>query len=133
LFSEKSIGWTNYPGTTWNLILDYVRPAIYSGKNQFLSFELSNELSEAIIKFTKTLTFQYICFFFSTKYIARRYTSNNDIVVGTPIYKTVSDGLINKVVPLQTNVKPQISFKDFLLQVKDTTIGAYSHQSLLMN
>jgi len=51
--------------------------------------------------------------FFSTKYIVWRYTSNNDIVVGTPIYKTVSDGLINKVVPLQTNVKPQISFKDF--------------------
>jgi len=61
------------------------------------------------------------------------YTSNNDIVVGTPIYKTVSDGLINKVVPLQTNVKPQISFKDFLLQVKDTTIGAYSHQSYPFN
>jgi len=55
---------------------------------------------------------------FSTKYIARRYTSNNDIVVGTPIYKTVSDGLINKVVPLQTNVKPQISFKDFFFKLK---------------
>jgi len=34
---------------------------------------------------------------------------------------------------LQTNVKPQISFKDFLLQVKDTTIGAYSHQSYPFN
>jgi len=41
--------------------------------------------------------------------------------------------MVNKVVPLQTNVKPQISFKDFLLQVKDTTIGAYSHQSYPFN
>lgn len=137
LFSEK-IYWLNklsgeLPET--NLISDYVRPALYSGKNQFLSFELSNELSEAIINFTKNSYFSiYLVLLSALNVLLQKYTGNNDVIVGTPIHKQRgSDGLINKVVSLRTNVRPQISFKDFLLQVKDTTIGAYSHQSYPFN
>lgn len=132
LFSHK-IYWLNklsgeLPET--NLITDYVRPVLYSGKNRTITFDLSNDLSEAIIKFTKNSDFSiYLVFLAALNIFLQKYTSHNDVILGSPIYKQVSsDDLINQVVPLRSSVT-NITFKDFLLQVKDTTIDAYSHQN----
>lgn len=113
-----------------NLITDYLRPVLYSGKNRTITFDLSNDLSEAIIKFTKNSDFSiYLVLLAALNILLLKYNSHNDVILGSPIYKEVSsDDLINKVVPLRFSVK-NIKFKDFLLQVKDTTIDAYSHQN----
>jgi amino acid adenylation domain-containing protein len=130
LFSQK-IYWLNklsgeLPET--NFITDYVRPIRYSGKNQVIIFDLPDELSEVIFKLTQNSHFSIYLFLLSAlSILLQKYTGSKDVIVGSPIYsKESSEGLINKVVPLRFSVTNQLSFKDFLLQVKDTTISAYS-------
>jgi amino acid adenylation domain-containing protein len=134
-FSQK-IYWLNQlsgelPET--NLIADYVRPVLYSGKNQSITFELSDDLSDIIIKFTKNSCFSiYLVLVSALNILLQKYTGNSDVIVGSPTYrKAGSDNLINKIVPLRSKIESQLIFKDVLLQVKDTVIGAYSHQNYL--
>ncbi|MCC5616013.1 amino acid adenylation domain-containing protein [Nostoc sp. CHAB 5836] len=132
-FSQK-VYWINklsgeLPET--NLMLDYVRPLFSSGKNKSFSFDLSDTLSQAIIKLGKGSYFSiYLILLSVFNILLPKYTRNNDIIVGIPVYDKIGIDCINtKVIPLRTQVKPQLSFKDLLLQVKDAAIAAYSHQN----
>ncbi len=132
-FSQKNY-WINklsgeLPET--NLMLDYVRPLFTSGNNKSLSFDLSNNLSQALIKLSKGSCFSiYLILVSALNILLQKYTRNNDIVVGIPVYDKIETHDINsKVIPLRTQVDSQVSFKDFLLQIKDATINTYSHQN----
>ncbi|WP_414568352.1 non-ribosomal peptide synthetase [Nostoc sp. CCY 9925] len=136
-FSEK-IYWINklsgeLPET--NLMLDYVRPLFPSGSKKSLTFDLSNDLSQAIIKLGKNSYFSiYLILLSALKILLPKYTRNNDVIVGIPVYEKIgTDDVNSKVIPLRTKVTPELSFKDFLLQVKDTTVAAYSHQNYNFN
>ncbi|MFN6479636.1 non-ribosomal peptide synthetase [Nostoc sp. DedQUE07] len=133
LLSQK-IYWINklsgeLPET--NLMLDYVRPLFYSGKNKSLSFDLSNNLSQSIIKLAQGSHFSiYWILVSALNILLQKYTRNNDVIIGIPIYeKLFLNEINNKVIPLHTQVKPHLSFKDFLFQVKDSIISAYNNQS----
>jgi len=133
LLSQK-IYWLNklsgeLPETT--LIADYVRPVLDSGQEREVAFELSSELSEAIFKLAKKSDLSiYLILLATAKILLHKYTSNTDVIVGSPVYNPEkSDRLINRAVPLRSTVTPQLTFKEFLLQVKDTAIAAYSHQN----
>ncbi|MHC5853064.1 condensation domain-containing protein, partial [Nostoc sp.] len=133
LLSQK-IYWINklsgeLPET--NLMLDYVRPLFYSGKNKSLSFDLSNDLSQSIIKLAQGSYFSmYWILVSALNILLQKYTRNNDVIIGIPIYEKIFlDEINNKVIPLHTQVKPHLSFKDFLFQVKDSIISAYNNQS----
>ncbi|MFN6571980.1 amino acid adenylation domain-containing protein [Dendronalium sp. ChiSLP03b] len=132
-FSQKNY-WINklsgeLPET--NLMQDYVRPLFTSGNNKSLSFDLSNNSSQALIKLAKGSYFSiYLILLSALKILLQKYTRNNDIVVGIPIYDKIETHEINsKVIPLPTQVNSQVSFKDFLLQIKDAVISNYSHQN----
>ncbi|WP_442936358.1 non-ribosomal peptide synthetase [Nostoc sp.] len=132
-FSEK-VYWINklsgeLPET--NLMLDYVRPLFSSDKKKSLSFDLSNDLSQTIIKLAKGSYFSiYLILVSALNILLQKYTRNNDVVVGIPVYETTGINCVNtKIIPLRTQVTPRLSFKDFIFQVKDATIAAYSHQN----
>ncbi|MBX9258979.1 amino acid adenylation domain-containing protein [Desmonostoc muscorum CCALA 125] len=136
-FSEK-IYWLNklsgeLPET--NLMLDYVRPLFSSGKKKSLSFDLSNDLSQAIIKLAKGSYFSiYLILVSALKILLPKYTRNNDLILGIPVYeKIATDDVNSKVIPLRTQVAPELSFKDFVLRVKDVAIAAYIHQNYDFN
>ncbi|MBD2515131.1 amino acid adenylation domain-containing protein [Nostoc sp. FACHB-973] len=136
-FSEK-IYWINklsgeLPET--NLMLDYVRPLFSSGKKKSLSFDLSNDLSQAIIKLAKGSYFSiYLILVSALKILLPKYTRNNDVILGIPVYeKIATDDVNSKVIPLRTQVAPELSFKDFVLRIKDATITAYSHHNYDFN
>ncbi|MCF2149906.1 amino acid adenylation domain-containing protein [Desmonostoc muscorum LEGE 12446] len=136
-FSEK-IYWINklsgeLPET--NLMLDYVRPLFSSGKKKSLSFDLSNDLSQAIIKLAKGSYFSiYLILVSALKILLPKYTRNNDLILGIPVHeKIATDDVNSKVIPLRTQVAPELSFKDFVLRVKDATIAAYSHHKYDFN
>ncbi len=133
LFSQKTY-WINklsgeLPET--NLMLDYVRPLFTSDKNKSLSFDLSNDLSQAIIKLGNGSYLSiYLILVSALKILLQKYTRNNDVIVGIPVYEKIGIDRVNKkVIPLRTQVTPQLPFKDFLIQVKDAAIAAYSHQN----
>lgn len=59
-----------------------------------------------------------------------RYTGNNDIITGMPIYKQEDgDNLINTVLVLRNEVAGHMSFKELLMQVRGTIIDAEEHQN----
>ncbi|MDZ8092001.1 MAG: amino acid adenylation domain-containing protein [Nostoc sp. DedQUE05] len=132
-FSQK-IYWINQlsgelPET--NLMLDYARPLFSSGKNKFLSFDLPIDSSQSIIKLAKGSYFSiYLMLVACFNILLQKYTRNNDVIIGIPVYEAIDIDCVNaKVIPLRTQVTPQVSFKDLLFQVKDATIAAYSHQN----
>ena len=133
LLSQK-IYWINklsgeLPET--NLMLHYVRPILYSDKNKSLRFDFSNDLSQAIIKLAKGSYFSiYWILVSALNILLQKYTRNNDVIVGIPVYEGIATESINsKVIPLRTQVKPQLSLKDFIFEVKDAIIGAFNNQN----
>ena len=132
LFPQKAY-WVNQlsgelPET--NFITDYVRPIDYKGKNQSITFELPDEVSETIVNITKNSDFSiYLLLSSALSILLQKHTGNNDVIFGSLVYnpEAFEGGIVNKVVPLRFNVASQLTFKDLLLQVKDTIIGAYSH------
>ncbi len=59
-----------------------------------------------------------------------RYTGQEDIIIGTPIYKQDNvDQFINKVLPLRSRVAPSMTFKQLLIQMKDIIAGAVKNQN----
>jgi amino acid adenylation domain-containing protein len=118
-----------------NLITDYVRPIIYTGKNKSLNFQLSNDLSEAIIKLSNNSYLSIYLVLLSTfSILIQKYTDNTDNIIGSPAYQLENvDATLNKIIPLRISVEDKLTFKDLLLQVKKTTIDAYSHQNYSIN
>ena len=65
-----------------------------------------------------------------------RYTSQEDIVVGSPIanrhYKEI-EGLIGffvNTLALRAQIKGDLTFRDILTQTRETTLNAYAHQDV---
>ncbi len=114
-----------------NLMLDFVRPLVSSNKNKSLSFNLSNDLSQAIIKLTQGSYFStYWVLVSALNILLQKYTQNNDVIVGIPIYEQIgTDCVSSKVIPLRTQVNPQVLCKDYLLTVKKEIISAFNNQN----
>jgi len=113
-----------------NLIPDYLRHNSAAIKNEYVTFDLPIKSSEFIIKFTKNSYFSiYLVLLAVLIVLLQNYTSTTDLIVGSPSYKQKKyDDLDHKAVPLRFSVDNQITFKDLLLKVKETTISAYNHQ-----
>ncbi len=59
-----------------------------------------------------------------------KYTDQDDIILGTPIYKQAKEGeFINTILPLRQRLHENITFRDLLLKVKESMAEAVEHQS----
>ena len=120
-----------------NLPTDRPRPAVqgYRGKTQYL--ELTKELTEGLKALSRkegvTLFMTLLAAFQTLLY---RYTSQEDIVVGSPIAnrnRPEIEGLIGffvNTLVLRTDVSGNPSFRELLGRVRKTALGAYEHQDL---
>ena len=130
LLSQK-IYWINklsgqLPET--NLMLDYVRPSDSVTKNRYLSFELSHDLSLAILKLAKDSYFSiYWILLSALNILLQKYTQNDDVIVGIPIHEEIS--VNSKIIPLRTKVTGQLSFKDLIFQIKNEIIAAFNNHN----
>lgn len=58
-------------------------------------------------------------------YLLARYSGNDDVIIGTPVFKQdVLGEYLNKYLALRSRVTGEMTFKDLLLQVKDTVVEA---------
>jgi len=137
LFADK-IYWLNQLSgelSETNLITDYARTELDSSKDRAIAFELPANLSVAIAEFSNSSEFSIFLLLLAIfKILLNKYTGNNDIIVGSPIYNKITKigNCDRQIVPLRTLVA-ETTFTDFLLQVKDTVIGAYSHPNYQLN
>ncbi|NET54552.1 MAG: non-ribosomal peptide synthetase, partial [Merismopedia sp. SIO2A8] len=96
-----------------NIITDYVRPRLYNGRNKFIKFELNDYLSQAVIKVSNSSHFSIYLFLLSAfNILLKKYTHNDELIVGIPHYnKECIENPFNRILPLRTNLKKQLTFK----------------------
>ncbi|MFW9261381.1 amino acid adenylation domain-containing protein [Nostoc sp. CALU 546] len=116
---------------------DHPRPAIQTYRGATYSFELSSELSVALNQFSQqqgSTLFMTLLAAFQT--LLWRYTSSEDIVVGSPIAnrnRAEIEGLIGffvNTLVLRTNFAGNPTFEELLTRVREVALGAYAHQDL---
>ena len=120
-----------------NLPLDKPRPAYQSYNGDFILFDLSAELSNALREFSRqhevTLFQTLLAAFFV---LLHRYSAQKDICVGSPIAnrnrKEIEPliGFFVNTLVLSAHLEGNPTFADLLKQVKETTLGAHQHQDL---
>ncbi|MBD2468777.1 non-ribosomal peptide synthetase [Nostoc sp. FACHB-145] len=107
----------------------------FAGKKQtfVLSPALTNELKALSQKQGVTLFMTLLAAFQTLLY---RYTGQSDILIGSPIAnrnRSEIEGLIGffvNTVVLRTQIEENSSFINLLKQVREVTLGAYTHQDL---
>ncbi|MFN6486360.1 MULTISPECIES: non-ribosomal peptide synthetase [unclassified Nostoc] len=120
--------------TLLELPTDRPRPAIQTYRGAVQYVELSSELSQAIANFSRqegaSLFMTLFCAYVTLLY---RYTSSDDIVVGTPIAnrdRLELEGLIGffvNTLVLRTDLSGNPSFKELLGRVRQRILQAYTH------
>jgi amino acid adenylation domain-containing protein/non-ribosomal peptide synthase protein (TIGR01720 family) len=65
--------------------------------------------------------------------LLNKYTGYRDIIIGAPIYQQeIEDDFINTVLLLRNRLENHMTFKDLLLQMRETVIQADEHQNYPM-
>lgn len=119
-----------------NLPTNYPRPASQSfeGNKVFACIDL--ETKQKIDTLSKTLSVTPYMLLLSAYYILlSKYTSQDDIVVGSPIvgrdlsqtYNII--GMFVNTLALRTKIDSKLSFKEFLENVKVNCLNAYKYQT----
>ncbi|SEC23103.1 amino acid adenylation domain-containing protein [Tenacibaculum sp. MAR_2009_124] len=117
------------------LPFDYPRPSIQSTAGATLFVDLDEKLTSSLNALAKeegvTLFMLLLAAF---KVLLSRYSGQQDISIGTPIAnRTQSDleemiGFFVNTLVLRSDLSGNPSFKEFLSQVKQTTLKSYDHQ-----
>jgi amino acid adenylation domain-containing protein len=120
-----------------DLPTDHPRPAMQTFRGAHQSLVLPKHLKDGF----KALSRQEGVTLFMTllaafKVLLNRYTSQDDLIVGTPIAnrnRQETEGLIGffvNALVLRTDLSGNPSFRELLRQVREVCLGAYSHQDL---
>jgi amino acid adenylation domain-containing protein len=62
--------------------------------------------------------------------LLEQYSSHRDVIIGTPIYKQKQQSdFINTVLPIRIRIEAATTFKELLLQVRESVVQAAQHQN----
>jgi amino acid adenylation domain-containing protein/non-ribosomal peptide synthase protein (TIGR01720 family) len=112
---------------TTKITTDYVIPSGLIAKNQTYQFELPVTVSRQIIKLTQGSNLAiYSVLLACLKILLQKYTDSQEIIIGSPCYSELNTN--NSVIPIKAAIAENLTFKNFLLETKDTLIKAYLHQ-----
>ncbi len=114
-----------------SLPTDRPRPAEQNGRGSSQSFVVSQELTEALSLLSRqegvTLFMTLLAAFNTLLY---RYTSTEDIVVGSPIASRVNSEIFVNAVALRTDMSGNPRFQELLERVRKVALLAQNHQDL---
>ncbi|MBD0364838.1 MAG: non-ribosomal peptide synthetase, partial [Flavisolibacter sp.] len=117
-----------------DLPTDYPRSAKQSTNGAIISFNIENDLFEAIHQFSlQQGTTLFMTLLAAYKVLLHRYSNQNDICVGTPIANRNQqelEGLVGffvNTIVLRSEVHAEAPFTELLQQVKQTTLEAYEY------
>jgi amino acid adenylation domain-containing protein/thioester reductase-like protein len=118
-----------------NMPTTYTRPATKSYDGHTFITYMSSELTKKINAFATSHNVTPYMLMLSIYYILLyKYTSQEDIIVGSPIsgrpYEELEAllGMFVNSLPLRNTVSANIDFEEFLSNVKNSCINAFSHQ-----
>ncbi|ADL52202.1 amino acid adenylation domain protein [Clostridium cellulovorans 743B] len=115
---------------------DYTRPSVQSFEGNRIFFEANSELTTKLKKLVKeTDTTLYMVLLSAYNVLLSKYTGQDDIVVGSPsagrekVELENMIGMFVNTLALRNIQKPTMTFKEFLLNVKEDSLKAYESQS----
>ncbi|KAA1242340.1 non-ribosomal peptide synthetase [Aquimarina sp. RZ0] len=118
-----------------SLPTDNKRPSIQSYEGTSILFTLDTTLSTSIHELCQKEGVTLFMVLLSTfKVLLSRYSGQEDICIGTPIAnRTQSElegiiGLFVNTLAIRSDVNSELSFKELLTQIKQTTLEGYDHQ-----
>ncbi|CAL2088803.1 non-ribosomal peptide synthase/polyketide synthase [Tenacibaculum sp. 190524A02b] len=121
--------------STLALPTDYIRPSVQSMAGANFSLELDEELSKSLKELYQQEGVTSFMFLLSSfKVLLARYSGQDDICVGTPIANRTQyelEGIIGffaNTLALRSDLSGNISFRDLLKRVKETTLAGYDNQ-----
>ncbi|ACU62621.1 non-ribosomal peptide synthetase [Chitinophaga pinensis] len=117
------------------LPLDYSRPAVQSKKGKTCYLNIDKKLADHlyVVANEEGVTI-FMLLLSAFNILLARYSNQSDICVGTPVagrkYAELEGlvGLFVNTVVLRSNVNEEKSIKEFIQQIRYTTLEAYSHQ-----
>jgi acyl carrier protein len=119
------------------LPLDYPRPAVQSYRGASENFAIGEEITSGLKHLSRkngaTLFMTLLAAF---KVLLTRYSGQSEIVVGSPIAgrtRAEVEGLIGffvNTLVLRTDLSGEPSFEEVLSRVRETALGAYTHQDV---
>ncbi|HWS88663.1 MAG TPA: amino acid adenylation domain-containing protein, partial [Pyrinomonadaceae bacterium] len=116
---------------------DKPRPAVQTHRGTQDAFTLSAELTKRLQELSRREGASlFMTLLAGWQLLLSRYSGQDDVVVGTPIAnrnRAETEPLIGffvNTLALRARVSGEMSFRELLGQVKETTLGAYAHQDL---
>ena len=118
-----------------NMPLDYQRPAVQSFDGAGISFSLERTIMERLKRLSEeTGTTLYMILLSVFNVLLSKYSAQEDIIIATPITGRnhleieKSLGMFINTLAMRNYPKPQISFRQFLMEVRENTLNAYDNQ-----
>ncbi|EQB9790684.1 condensation domain-containing protein, partial [Clostridium botulinum] len=118
-----------------NLSTDYKRPQVQSFEGDRVLFELDEKLLDKLNEVLKsTGTTKHMLMLAAFNILLSKYSGQEDIIVGTPSAgRTHSDldnaiGMFVNTLAIRNNLDGEMSFKEFLEEVKANTLRAFENQ-----
>lgn len=119
-----------------NLPTNHPRPSIRSFKGEKVYSVLDASTTYKINILAKNLGVTPYMLLLAAYYILlKKYTSQDDIVVGSPVIGRDSANIYNVIgmfvntLAIRSNVDSNLSFKEFVISLKDNLLNAYKYQS----
>ncbi|MEM8778798.1 MAG: condensation domain-containing protein, partial [Cyanobacteria bacterium P01_G01_bin.49] len=116
---------------------NYPRPPVQTFQGATWTFQISREHTEKLNKLSQqyhSTLFMVLLAAFNT--LLYRYTDSEDIIVGSPIANRNRReiekliGFFANTLALRSRLSGTLTFIELLQQVRETTLGAYSHQDM---
>ena len=135
--------WTNkFKGEipVLNMPTNYQRPAVQSFEGKKVYTKIDKEKTEKLEKLAKKLGVTPYMIMLSCYYILlSKYTSQDDIVVGTPVVGRNNAetsnlvGMFVNTLALREKIDSNLSCKEFILAIKNNLLEAYKYQTYPFN
>jgi amino acid adenylation domain-containing protein len=102
-----------------------------AGAFKVFPFHLPPQVSEKLFKLTRNSDLAtYVVLLSVLNILLSRYNDGGEVIVGSPVYKPdPAAGATNDCVPLRSQVTGALTFKDYLLQVRQMVLEAYGNQN----
>lgn len=116
---------------------DFKRKAVPTFEGAHITKEFSQEFSASILAEAKRLEVTPFVYLLSAyKVLLSKYSSQQELIVGTPITTRDSEGLdqligyFNDTLALRTMIQSGHTFQEYVQEVKETVFDAFKHKNL---
>lgn len=93
------------------------------------TMDFERELSDKLLAFSKNQgLLLYIIMMTALKVLLYKYTGQEDIIVASPVYNDEEIEKLNKYIVLRDSLSNEMTFKDLLMNVKQTVSEGYKNQ-----